>query len=1505
MQLFTRKTDTRIKSVILLVTAFLLFPGSPALSQVITNEGAAINVVTGTVVVSSDALNNSGGTISNNGELNLFRDYINSANTSGNGFFSIGRNWTNTGLFIPGSSTVIFNGSDNQLITPGGNPFFNLSLFNTGAPLLKTVGITNNVNVIGTLTMSVGNLDAGTFVLYLTNPLAASLNYLSTTGSRVFGRFERGVGETASYLFPLGTATNYNPARIITNNLASTGSLLSQFLSASPGNGGLPMPDPPVEIWEAYPGGSWSFTSNSFSSGDFNVKIDAAGFQVSPGVPDTIRDITRVIKRTSGGNWSVDGTHVDATGSVVNRNNLSGDISQLGTEFALGRPRPLILTHPVSLIQCEHTDAVFSVVATGAGPLTYRWYKDGVIITNGPDYSGARTATLTVIDINLVDAGNYYCEVSDRYRNKTRSNTATLIVNKIPVASVTPSIQGHECSNITFDNIVLGETYGVPFTTYVWTRDNPAGISTAIPLSGTSPNIGDVLAGMFDNTTDAPLTVTFTVTPIGPPPTFCVGLPVEAKVTVNPTPRVIPLNAALHICYDGSTQITLTTPTTMTQGTIQFDYTVTRSSAAIVGNILPENNRDINYRISRTYQNTSDTMHSVFYHITPKNTISGCNSGPVMVPEVKVHPKPLQLMWMSTPFTCAGGTAGVLTSVLSKVSKPKQIHWERSWMPDTVYYTSSNTDNLNIRYAGVHKVTVTDTLGCSNGSIPLFVSGAVFNTSLYVKPTDTGYGTSCRDTADGEIWIWEESSSTGVAPFAFWLVYNGTDTVATDTLWAKGYASHIELKSLRSGHYQLFIKDTNGCYNGEYPTADIIDPDPIEVTFDKRLYPNGKDVSCLNYADGSAWVKTIAGGNGGYEYKWTTPDGFISGPDSLSVIDSIPAATYYLTTTDLHNCPVRDTVTLYGPEGIIMSRYNISMSPDNAFNLACSGDKTGFVKIKITGGSNNYNYLWSGPGTFTATTDSIFNLAAGTYTATVTDKTNTTCILTPSPAFTLEEPAPLSISAIPSNSAFGAYNINCNGGTGSVDVTVSGGSGAGTYIYTWTTSNGSGMVQGAEDQDALKVGTYHLAVRDANNCTASADITLTEPPALTSVLKPTHITCQSALFNNGSIDLAVNGGVKPYLFSWSDGSSSEDLTGLTEGKYVVTITDANNCQLRDSVNINLPPDVKFTAIPSDFNSFNVSCNGSANGSIDMTTSSGLAPFSYSWQRAGGGFTASTDDISGLRAGNYIILVTDANLCTGRDTIEIREPGKLSMTLDPSMSIAGGFNINCAGAGTGSINAVPVNSVGNTTYLWSDGATAQTRNNLRAGVYGLIITDSNGCQADSSITLTEPDSLKLLFEVTQPWCPDKPDGEIRLTASGGVVGTDYTYKWSDNSTGRDITNILNGLFSVTVKDMNGCTVRDSVLVEPQKEICLIIPNAISPNGDLINDEWNIGLINLYPNVEIKIFNRWGEIVWRSEMGYPKPWDGRSNDSELPIDSYHYIIDLNNGSKPILGNVTIVR
>lgn len=340
------------------------------------------------------------------------------------------------------------------------------------------------------------------------------------------------------------------------------------------------------------------------------------------------------------------------------------------------------------------------------------------------------------------------------------------------------------------------------------------------------------------------------------------------------------------------------------------------------------------------------------------------------------------------------------------------------------------------------------------------------------------------------------------------------------------------------------------------------------------------------------------------------------------------------------------------------------------------------------------------------------------------------------------------------------------------------------------------------------------------------------------------------------------------------------------------------------ITILVHPRVQYTSEISNYNGYNVSCYGKSNGFIRLELSPNLAPYRFAWVGPGG-FTSIAEDITGLKAGEYTVTITDVNNCSTSETFILTEPARLSMTIEKSASLDGNYNINCFGGQTGFANLAAVNNVGSVDYLWADGYIGSKRQNMSAGTYKIIITDSNNCHADSTVNLTQPEPIKIVFEKIDPFCPDSRDGEITPSASGGVSGGDYLYRWPDNSTGRVLSNIPAGWYALSVTDMNACTVTDSVRLIGMNKFCLIIPDAFSPNRDLINDVWNIENIDLYPNVVITIYNRWGQVLWESDPGYPVPWNGRSRNEELPIDSYHYVIDLHNGSKPIVGVVTIVK
>jgi gliding motility-associated-like protein len=867
-----------------------------------------------------------------------------------------------------------------------------------------------------------------------------------------------------------------------------------------------------------------------------------------------------------------------------------------------------------------------------------------------------------------------------------------------------------------------------------------------------------------------------------------------------------------------------------------------------------------------------------------------------------VHPRPLPRLPISIdvtkPLTCSGG-AGLasLRAVISKGANPYQIEW---FGPIT-YHMLDSVDITNLNY-GKYVVNVTDNLGCfRKDSISIVPVTAKAYISADVVPPGN-YNVSCIGSSDGTILVAVTGGIT--PPYQYWVVRNDIDTLFfgtfTDNLNLLDPFTFRYYNNLPAANYTLIIRDKNGCEDRKLMAFRV--PPVMVVGFGKSQYQGGFNISCKGYNDGSAWIQTITGGRGSYSYRWYTFNGNIPGPVNTNRIDNITTGKYYLETKDVLNCVKIDSVLIIEPDGMKLSGYELSKSPDGNYTISCNGGNDGYIKLNITGGSGTYINRWTGPNGFTGTTKDISGLLAGTYADTIKDLNG--CKLIPVPSFTLSQPTQLNITVVKSLSTDGSYNINCNEGTGSINLTLTGGS-IGNYKYNWSTINGSGLINGQEDQNALTAGTYDVMVTDSNRCVISSNNNLIQPQALSLVLNPTHITCQSAGFNNGSVDLTVSGGVGPYLYSWSNGATSEDINGLTQGYYKVTVRDVNGCQKPDSVRINPPPPIAYSDSTSSFNGYNISCYGLSDGLIKITPSGGEAPFIYNWQGPDG-FVSSNQNISDLKAGQYNLLITDNNLCKATGTINLTEPGKLDMTITLSASIAGGYNINCAGDSTGTININAVNQVIAANYLWSDGFTGKSRANLPAGVYKIIITDNNNCHADSTINLTEPDSLKLNSEVTQPFCPDSPDGEIRLKVTGGVVNTDYIIKWSsDNSVSQIISNLKWGSYWVNVTDGNGCSHRDTIKLDPQRETCLIIPNAISPNDDNINDIWNIDKIYLYPQIEIKIYNRWGELLWKSERGYPKPWDGRSNGTPLPIDSYHYIIDLHNGTKPIIGNITIVR
>ena len=282
----------------------------------------------------------------------------------------------------------------------------------------------------------------------------------------------------------------------------------------------------------------------------------------------------------------------------------------------------------------------------------------------------------------------------------------------------------------------------------------------------------------------------------------------------------------------------------------------------------------------------------------------------------------------------------------------------------------------------------------------------------------------------------------------------------------------------------------------------------------------------------------------------------------------------------------------------------------------------------------------------------------------------------------------------------------------------------------------------------------------------------------------TNVSCFGGA--TGAIDLTATGGTAAYSFNWGGGITTEDLNGLSAGTYTVTVTDANGCSTTSSAIITQP----VSGLNVSGVGTNVSCSGSSTGTITLSVSGGTAPYSFDW-----GVGVTTQNISGLVAGTYTVTVTDNNGCINVSSVTVgTNSGTLSAT-------AGTTAATCLAA-DGSATAIPANGNAPYIYLWNNGSTNATLNNLTAGTYNVTVTDTDGCTTVATATVTALNGgLNASANASNAVCTAS-NGSIDLTLTGGT--TPYSYNWSNATNAEDPIGLSAGTYTVTATDVNGCT-----------------------------------------------------------------------------------------------------
>ncbi|MBR5984635.1 MAG: carboxypeptidase-like regulatory domain-containing protein, partial [Bacteroidales bacterium] len=557
--------------------------------------------------------------------------------------------------------------------------------------------------------------------------------------------------------------------------------------------------------------------------------------------------------------------------------------------------------------------------------------------------------------------------------------------------------------------------------------------------------------------------------------------------------------------------------------------------------------------------------------------------------------------------------------------------------------------------------------------------------------------------------------------------------------WSNG-ASVQDLSNISAGTYSVTVKDHYGCEGTA--TIEITEPDELTTTL------LATSISC--HGETSDINNTVEGGTTPYTYSWST------GASSLTLND-VSTGNYFVTVTDANNCSATASVAVSQPDELTATL--------TATDILCHG-QTSNITNAVVGGTSPYEYSWSN-----ATYEqNLSGVAAGTYNVTVRDAN--ACTATASVEIIQPDELTTSLSADP---------ILCNAGTTDISNTVAGGTTPYQYFWTDDTHN--------QNNEGVGAGNYTVTVQDANGCSATSSIAVSQPNALTATLSATEINCHG---QTSDITNTVAGGTEPYTYHWSNDADTQDLEGVGGGAYSVTVTDSNACTATASVTVDEPAE-----LTSELSAGTIACSGGT-ADITNTVSGGTEPITYAWSN-----NSNTQNLTGVVAGEYSVTVTDAKGCTATASAEITQPEVLAVTLNAG-------TIACHGQTT----TVSTEVEGGTqpyTYTWNNDATTENLTNVGAGTYSVSITDANDCTTSSVVTITEPNELTVTISGPTSVC-ENTTTTLTANAQGGT--TEYTYSWNTSATTNSITTptiTTETPYSVTVTDANGCTASEGVTV----------------------------------------------------------------------------------------------
>ena len=1087
------------------------------------------------------------------------------------------------------------------------------------------------------------------------------------------------------------------------------------------------------------------------------------------------------------------------------------------------QPPAITLTVTKTNLNCGSVcNGTASVTATGGlGAFTYSWAPSGG--------SGASATGLC--------AGNYTVTVTN---NVNCVKTITVDILSPPTLTASPVQSNISCNAVCNGSVNLHPGGGTPGYTYGWSPAVSTG-STAInlcagpytytitdglgctlintititqPPAATLTVAGNSITcnGACDGTATGnmsggttPYTYSWTPTGLGTPAitNLCVGnytlrvtdangCVISRTVSIaQPAPITASITMVSPTCNGLCNGSITTSPS---GGTLPYTYTLQSSSGPPVFTNPPF---------------TGLCVGSYTLHIRD-------NSGCVITRTVSLtQPNAVTLTLNSTPISCFNQCNASIATVVNGGTPGYTYLWN----------TGSTSSALINQCAGAYSATVTDAAGCIATASVTITSPT--DMTVAITPVNPNCNSFCTGVATA-------SASGGTPNYT----YN----------WSTGTVGPVT-SNLCAGNYTVTVTDFLGCIKTQNVT--ISTPPPVTLT------PVNGTVSCAGSCNATISVNP-SGGTPNYFYSWSSvptqttqsASGLCVGNYVVSVTDSkgciastnvnvaqppaltanisnvqsscnvcIGAATgsgvggtapysyvwsngvltptvtglcvgvYTLTVTDASNCVATQTVNI--------AQTVIVLVTSNGNTLTCNGGCTGIATANATGGTLPYSFTWTPTN---QTTQTATALCAGTHTVLVEDING--CSNTDQISFT--DPLAISLNVTQTD-------VTCNGScNGTASATATGGTGAISYLWQPGNITTPGIT-------GLCPGSYTVTASDANNCSKTQVITITEASSLTVTFTQTNpTTCTT---NDGSISFVPSGGVGPYTFTWTPGPSTNPIINLADGSYVLTLSDANNCIRTFTASLSDPigPTVAVT-------STSINCFGSCTGAATLAIT-GVSPISVNWPSV----PSTNTVVTGLCAGNYVAMVTDGNSCVTNQTVSIAQP--LQITASGVVT-----NVSCNAACTASINLTTTGGTAPYAYSWSPAGSGEDPTGLCAGNYTVAITDANSCPATHSFVVNQPAPLTLNFNKRDVQCNGGCTGSVRAVVGGGT--TPYTYIWTPvgSFAGSNIDTIINlctGIYSVTASDANGCSITGTISIgEPA-----LLTSTITTINNLCNAQCN--------------------------------------------------------------------